>query len=141
MRQMPGPYPENDAEILLTRYKEHAEHIRHLDLFEIRVASGFVTVQLIFGSWFVSHPVESCAIKFSLLLIDIALLLVCVQLLLGARNRRGEVVETIRNINSALGLDKTGTYLPDRAINPPNRSPRFPTGTKSAALLIFWVLR
>jgi len=116
---MPGPYQERDVDILLTRYKEQAAHIRALDVLDLRVAGGFVTIQLAFGSWFVSHPVKSIVIKGLLLLIDAALLIVCLRLLRGSGQRRKEIILTIRNINSALGLETPGTYLPDRPINPP----------------------
>jgi hypothetical protein len=121
---MPGPYPDHDVDVLLTRYKEHAGHLRALDLLDLRVAGGFVTIQLAFGSWFVSHPVKSIVIKFLLLVIDAALLGVCLRLLRGSGQRRQEIVLTIRNINSALGLEKPGTYLPDRPVNPPTGKAR-----------------
>jgi len=110
-------YKNHEIEILLTRYKEHAEHLRHLDLFDIKVVTGFIAIQLLLGSWFVGHPVPG-NFKVALIVIDFAFWIACARTLWSSRNRRKEIVDTILNINEALGLKIIGAYLPGKMINP-----------------------
>lgn len=56
--------------------------------------------------------------------IDIALALIAGKLLYNQYCRRQEVVDTIKNLNDALGYTKKNVYLDNRAINAPS-STRF----------------
>src|SRR3990172_4272816 len=92
-------------EVLLTRYKEHAAHIRHLDNFDVKIFGGFISIQLALASWFAIHPIDDVLTKFGLCIVNFSLLIVTFFIILGSRNRRHEVVAVIWNISKALGLD------------------------------------
>jgi hypothetical protein len=111
-------YKGREIEILLTRYKEHAQHLRHLDLFDIRVAGGFIAVQLALASLFVIHPISNMAPKFAVIAIEIGFLIATWQTIKGSRKRRDEIVNTILNINEVFALKTIGAYLPNKMINP-----------------------
>jgi uncharacterized membrane protein YfcA len=113
----------NRHKILETRYKEQAAHLRDLNQYDFRVFGGFLTIQLALGSWFATHPPDSWLPRSGVLVIDLALLIVCAQLLRGNRRRRDEIRTTILRINEAFGLYTAGIYLSEKAINPPPPEP------------------
>jgi hypothetical protein len=110
-------YQDRKCQILETRYKEQAAHLRDLNQYEFRFFGGFLTVQLVVASWFATHP-NNIFVAVGIFIIDLALLAVCIQILRATRRRRDEIRETVININEAFGLYTPGIYLPDRAINP-----------------------
>ena len=112
-------YEDNRREILETRYKEQAAHIRDMNQYDLRVFGGFLTIQLVLASWIVAHPINSIYGTFSVLAIDSALLVVCLKFIAANRRRRDEIRTTILNINEAFGLYAKDIYLPGKAINPP----------------------
>jgi hypothetical protein len=116
---------EKKLTVLLERYKEHAAHIRHLDNFDVRIFGGFITLQLALASWFAVNPIHAPLIKLGVIAVNAALLLVAFFIISGSRNRRKEVVQVIWNISEALGLDRAGTYLAEKPINPPPHPRRF----------------
>jgi hypothetical protein len=124
--EMVGPFPDHDADVLITRFEQHAQQLRHLDLYDVKIAGGFLTVQLLLGSWFAANPIGGLRTRLLLIAIDAAFLIVCWMIIRASRARRQVARVIIQNINSALGLDRAGTYLPDRSIYPsPDIPPRF----------------
>ncbi len=117
-------YKGHEVDILVARYAQQAEHLRSLDLYDVRIVSGFLTVQILLGAWIYTHPIKAICPKASLLLIDFALLVCCAAVLRTSTVRRWEIVETIWNINEALGLYEIGAYLTNKAINPECRKHR-----------------
>jgi len=118
MSQMPV-YKGNEFEILKIGYQEHAEYLRAMNIFDWRVVSGFMTIQLILGGWFAGHPSKSLWLSFGVIIIDAALYSCCTMILRISEIRRGETMNTMKNINEAFGLNAVGIYLPERAINSP----------------------
>jgi hypothetical protein len=109
---------DSDRNTLLARYTQQAEHLRHLDGWDLKVTSGFLTVQIILAGWLSLHTDHTLSQRFAISVIDLSLLIACLGSLLGSKRRRKEVRTTILNINDALGLYTAGRYLADRAINP-----------------------
>jgi hypothetical protein len=123
---MAGPFPDRDPDILITRFEQHAEQLRHLDIYDVKIAGGFLTVQLLLGSWFAANPIGGLETRLSLIVIDAAFFAVCWMIIRASRTRRREARTIMQNINVALGLDRVGTYLPDRSIYPSlDLPPRF----------------
>ncbi|HWX26610.1 MAG TPA: hypothetical protein VNZ53_04120 [Steroidobacteraceae bacterium] len=115
---MPGPYPCRDVDILLAQSKQHAEHLRHTGLFDIRLVGGFITAQFVFAGWFAASSVpKGLWTTAALIVIDFVMLGGCIFVLNASDNRRKQVGNVLRNINSALGLNRPG-YLPGGAIIP-----------------------
>jgi hypothetical protein len=111
-------YEGNEFEVLKVRYAEQAAHIRDLNQYEMRLFGGFISIQLLLASWFAAHPISDSWSKVGILLVDSAMLLVCLQILTAVRGRRIEIRDTIININEAFGLYVSGIYLKGKSINP-----------------------
>ncbi len=136
-------YEKNEFEVLKVRYVEQAAHIRDLNMFDVKIFGGFMTIQLALASWFAIHPVSIIWLKIGILVIDLALLFVCIKIIHGSRDRRAEIVQTIININEAFGLYQKGVYLVDRAINPPPKQRSkswYDIGCVVGALGVAWIL-
>jgi len=110
-------YLDKKTEVLLTRYQEHAAHIRHLDNFDVKISGGFISIQIAFAGWLAAHPVQGAVVKVGLTVVNVSLLLTFIVIIVGSRIRRKEIVKVILNISEALGLDRSGTYLPNKPIN------------------------
>jgi hypothetical protein len=106
------------CQILLTRYKEQAAHLRDLNQYDLRFFGGFLTIQLVMAGWFAAHP-SNIFVAIGIFVIDLALLAVCIKIMRANRRRRHEIRDTIININEAFGLYTPGIYLLDKPINPP----------------------
>jgi hypothetical protein len=112
-------YDGQKCEILLTRYREQAAHLRDLNQYDLRVFGGFLAIQLALASWFAIHVPNGWPAKIAILIIDLALCVICQKFLNSNKLRRAEIRTTILNINEAFGLYTPGVYLPGKAINPP----------------------
>jgi hypothetical protein len=112
------------VDILKARYAEQAENLRSLNLFELRVVGGYLTVQLASVGWFLANGVSDVWGKAIFLVVDFALLFVSLMVIKSAEDRRWEITTTVWNINEAFGLYRVGEYLPDKPINPDTRRPR-----------------
>jgi len=105
------------ADVLKTRYREQAAHLRDFNQYELRVVGGYLTIQLLLAGWFSSHPPTGLISAAGTGVIDLVLFISVCVMLTRARRRRMEVVGTIQQINEALGLYEAGTYLPGKAID------------------------
>jgi hypothetical protein len=118
------PVSDNRTDILLKRYEQHAEHLRALDLFDLRVTSGFLTLQILLAGWLYAHPAQPLSSKMAIILIDLVLFLGCIGGLRGSSARRREIRGTIWNVNEALGLYSAGMDLPNRPLDHKRRRPK-----------------
>ena len=110
-------YEGHEFETLKVQYQEHAEYMRAMNIFDWKIVSGFMTVQLVLGGWFAGHPSDSIVLSLGVIIIDLALYLCCATMLHISSERRLETLKTIHNINEALGLSAKGVFLQDKAIN------------------------
>lgn len=106
---------------LKMRYQDHVELLRYLTGLELRLFSGVITIQVAIGSWLATSPIESSATLFLLLALNFVLVACGIVLFINNILRRKEAVETLENINLALGFDTRGYYLADRALNAPSK--------------------
>lgn len=112
-------YEGHEFEALKMRYEDQVNLLRSLTQFDFKIFVAFFTLQLAMGSWLSANPVSSCAVRVALAAIDVVLAALSVKLLHNQHCRRQEVVDTIKNINTALGFDDPGVYLPSGPLNPP----------------------
>jgi hypothetical protein len=103
--------------VLLARYAQHAEHLRELDGWDLKVTTGFMTIQIVLAGWLYAHPAQQLMPLLLVILINFLLLIGAIGGLYSSSRRRIEIRGTIWNINEALGLYAVGTYLPDRAVD------------------------
>lgn len=113
------------CEILLTRYREQAANLRHLNHLDLWGFVAFIALQLAIVGFVSAFTPDSFTGKIEIFAIDAALLAVSLQVLGAHKARRVETRTTILNINEALALYSPDIYLPNRAINPPYRPNHF----------------
>lgn len=100
-------------------YDKHTELLFRLTQIDLRIFSGYITLQLAFGAWIAVHKntINSPIIRFGLLFIDLALAVIAFALLYNNFRRRSEVASTVKNCNEAMGFETSGTYLDDRPLH------------------------
>lgn len=112
--------PEDKFKAVKLRFKDQSELLHRLTLIDLRLFIGYLTIQLLAGSWFIANmdKMNSLASKFGLLLIDFSLAIVALTLLHRQKLRRKEAVNTIRNCCKALGYQDKGAYIKRECIDP-----------------------
>jgi hypothetical protein len=114
---MDPAYKGHEFESLKLRYEDQVTLLRSLTAHDMRIFSGFITIQILLGGWISVHPVESVTVKVGLSIIDTVFALIAGSLLYNSYNRRKEVIDTVKNLNEALGYTEKNIYLKDKAIN------------------------
>jgi len=110
---------DNQFQALITRFKDQTEELYRLTLLDLRIFSGYLTLQLAMGAWLAtkgSGILDNWG-KFGLLLIDFGLMLITTVILDKNFQRRKEVKDTVLNCNEALGFEEHGIYLTGRPLN------------------------
>ncbi|MFZ4701891.1 MAG: hypothetical protein ACOYMG_17735 [Candidatus Methylumidiphilus sp.] len=114
---MTKPYEGKEFEALKLRYDDHVALLRKLTDLDLQIFGGYLTLALGFGSWASQHPQRGPWVILGLLLIAFALSLATAALLHYNFRRRKEAVETLKNINMALGYEAVGAYIEGKKIN------------------------
>ena len=109
--------PSQRFEALKMRYEDHVELLRFMTGLDLKLFSGVMTIQVALGSWLATKPIESATTLVLFLALDGIIAAFGAVLLRNNFLRRKEAVETLKNINLALGFTTRGFYLSDRAIN------------------------
>lgn len=120
----PALYEHSRCEILLTRYREQAANLRQINHLDLWAFIAFIVIQLLIANWMTTASIGFWS-KTAILIIDAALLMVCLQVLSANKQKRTEIRSTILNINEAFALYSADIYLPSRAINPPYQASYF----------------
>lgn len=106
-------------EALKMRYEDHVELLRFMTALDFQIFGGYITLQLLVGSWLGEHAPDTTVARVGIAIIDAALTLVAAALIHNNYMRRTEVVATLKNIATALCFNESGTYLTGRALNAP----------------------
>lgn len=116
---MPKHYQNHEFEALRYRFENQTEQLYRMTLIDLRIFTGYITLQLALGAWIATHQpnIDSMVVRFGLLVIDAALSVIATALLYNNYRRRKEVVGTVNNCSEALGYEEAGVYLADRPLN------------------------
>lgn len=101
----------------LHEHGNQVELLRHQTNLDLRILTGYFTIQLVFGSWISANPVEGLYARLGLGAIDLALCLLAGLILWRNYVRRSQVIEVVRRLNEALGYTEPGVYLADRRLH------------------------
>lgn len=112
------PYVNHEFEALKTRYDDHVTLLRSMTELDYKLFSGYLTLQLVIGAWFAKNPIYKISVKIGIFLIVICMTVIAFKLIFNNLQKRKEAIETLKNINEALGFNKEGVYLKDKSINP-----------------------
>jgi hypothetical protein len=112
-------YKGHEFEVLKLQNEAHVSLLRTLTDTDLRIFTGYITLQILLGGWLSENPVHTWTLKIGLLLIDLTLSGIAGILLYNNYRRRREVVAILQNLNEALGLNVPDLYLPGKALNAP----------------------
>jgi len=104
---------ENKLKILKMGFENQVQYLRMMSDVDLRLFTGYITVQLILGSWLAQHPLQMIAYKLGILIIDWALVALAINAFRVNQVRRAEAVHVLKNLCDALGFTKEGVFLPD----------------------------
>ncbi|NQV15078.1 hypothetical protein HQ531_06435 [bacterium] len=110
-------YKGKEFEALKLRYEDQVEFLRSNSVFNFRVLSGFFAIQILIGGWILKYPAINMCYKIGLMIIDVAMGIISIIFLTNLFHRRKEAIDTVRNINEALGLTVKDAYLDCKPIN------------------------
>lgn len=110
-------YKGKEFEALKLRYKDQVEFLRSNSLFNFRVLSGFFAIQILIGGWILKYPPINMSFRIGLLIMDVVMAIISIIFLINLFKRRKEAIDTVRNINEALGFTVKGAYLDCNTIN------------------------
>ena len=103
--------PDQKFDALKLRYEKDVSLLQFMSTLDFQIVGGFITLQLILGSWLSEHAPTQFGAKLGVVAIDLALAGVALALLHRDYKRRCEVVATINNVASALCFDRPGEYI------------------------------
>lgn len=120
---MPKVFLGHEFEALRCRFENQTEQLHQMTLIDLRVFSGYITLQLAFGAWLATHQNElvGCTARIGLMVIDLVLAAVASALLYNSYKRRKEVADIVHNCNKALGYETDGVYLDETTLNVPTQ--------------------
>ncbi len=120
---MPNFYVGHEFEALKCRLENQTELLHRMTLIDLRVFSGYITLQLALGAWIATHSdkIPNLTIRIGLMIIDLVLAVVATALLFNNYKRRKEVGGIVRNCNIALGYETPGVYLDNEKLNVPTQ--------------------
>lgn len=109
----------NEYDALKTLFLDQVELLHRLTMVDLRIFSGYVTLQLAIGAWVAVNKVaiDAFVVKVGLMIIDLGLMVIATALLYNNRKRREEVISTVKNCNQALGYEDEGVYLAGKKLN------------------------
>jgi len=117
---METSYKDHKFEALKLNFEYQIQNLRNMTQIDLRIISGYLTIQLFLGGWLLKNhlpELSKIVVKTGILTIDATLSLIAGVLLFHSYKRRYEVVETIKNLNYALGYSIKNIYIEDKAIN------------------------
>jgi hypothetical protein len=111
----------HEFDALKCRFENQTEQLHRMTLIDLRVFSGYITVQLALGAWLATNrdALAGVTAMFGLMVIDLVLAVVAAALLYNNYQRRKEVTGMVRNCTEALGFETDGIYLDGRKLNVP----------------------
>ena len=108
--------PANRLEILRMGYQNQLEYLRMMSDLDLKLFTGYITLQIVLGGWLAKSPVEGLSIKVGLMVIDLAMAFIGIVAFRVNQERRAEAARVLGNLADALGFTVPGVFLPDRPI-------------------------
>ena len=116
-------YKGHEFEALRCRFENQTELLYRMTLLDLRIFSGYITLQLVLGAWIATNTeaLSHLSVKTGLIIIDLVLATIAGALPYNDFRRRKEVAAIVRNCNEALGYETEGLYLEKKALNVPTK--------------------
>lgn len=113
---MKGLNDKQKIDLVRYRHEDQSRLLQTLSHIDLKVFSGFLTLQLALGSFLTQFSYTLYAL-IGVGILELAICTVCTLILRNNFERRKEAARTIGNCNTFLGFDQAGVYLPYRTIN------------------------
>ena len=109
-------------ELARYRHENATEHLYRLTTLDLKVASGYLSLQLALGAW-LSQGRAQVHPPWGLCMLNFALLFAAYSVLLNTYVRRREFVGIAKNCAHVLGFEADGVYLKAASLNNTVRRP------------------
>lgn len=103
-------------ECLTAGFNNQVEYLRFLGNVDLRIFTGYITLQLILAGWLSKLASIAFVAKLGFLLVDLSLSVVAAFLLVMNDKRRSAAHATFFNILDAMGFRDPGAYLPEKTL-------------------------
>lgn len=110
-------YKNHEFEALVLQYQTQTSLLRTITDIDLKIFTGYITLQLFFGGWLIQFPICNMGLKIGLCIIDLALVGVAIWLINKSYQRRTEVANNVKRLNEALGYTTKGVYLKKKKLN------------------------
>ena len=108
---------DKDFEILKLRYEDQVALTRYMSMLELKVLFGYFASIAALVAWLTTKTNEKLS-SVGYLAAIVVVVTVCVVLYFcQMKCRRNEAVQTIKNLNEALGLNENGRFIRNKTIN------------------------
>ncbi|WP_418982166.1 hypothetical protein [Alistipes sp.] len=111
---------KDKIELIRYRHEDQARLLQTLSHIDLKVFTGFLTLQLALGSFLTQFSFTVLALT-GVCILELAMCAICTLILRNNYERRKEAAETIGHCNDFLGFREKGAYLPDSAIDATTR--------------------
>jgi hypothetical protein len=108
---------------IMAGFNNQVEYLRVLGNIDLRIFTGYITLQLILAGWLSKLQSATYVAKLGFLLIDLSLSVVAAFLLVMNDKRRSAALKTFINIIDAMGFNEPGEYLPEKPLFAGKRAP------------------
>lgn len=103
-------------EALKVGFVNKTEYLRILSQKDLRIFSGYITVQLVLAGWLSKNPISDRGREAAIFLIVLALALIVTMLIYKNNVRRGIAVEDLALLSEALKYTVPGAYLEGKVL-------------------------
>ena len=105
---------------IIYRHQDQAQLSQKLTDIDLKIFFGFITIQILLGSFIIVNIQkiqETVFANYGIMIMDFVFMITCLIFLKHNKNRRREVIEVLINCNEFLKYEKTDYYLKDKSIN------------------------
>lgn len=113
---------DNAFNILKMKYEVHCSNLEWREELNIKLVSGFATLNVVLGAWLSQKPLDHAAYQIAFTAFVVVLTGAVAMLVHRNYNTRQRVVDTILSINEALKFDEPEIYKED-TLDPPRSRP------------------
>ena len=112
--------PANRLEILRMGYQNQLEYLRMMSDLDLKLFTGYITLQIVLGGWLAKSPVEGLSIKVGLMVIDLAMAFIGIVAFRVNQERRAEAARVLAS-KQRYGRIRN---FPGNSQQTPSRSPQ-----------------
>jgi hypothetical protein len=112
-------YPaERYFDALKLNYEQQVQNLRNITNIDFKVFGWFSSLQMALGGYMAEHALAlALRQRVGVAVMDASLAMLVGRVLVLSKKRRSEVVETLWNLNLALGYEDESRFIPGKKVN------------------------